>query len=75
MLFRKKAKNHTVEPACEVCAHGHLSCDKQLILCPRAGVVAPEHCCKKFRYDPLKRIPHRPPVLPSFSYEDFSLEL
>ena len=75
MLFCKKKRTSSIEPACEICLLGRASCDKQHILCRWAGVVAPDHQCKKFRYDPLKRIPHRPPSLPHFSYEDFSLEV
>ena len=39
-----------------------------------ATIVSPYYKCKKFRYDPLRRVPKRPPKLPAFSPEDFSLD-
>ena len=30
--------------------------------------------CRRFRYDPLKRIPKRPAALPEYRQEDFSIE-
>jgi hypothetical protein len=29
------------------------------MLCDRSGVVDASHCCRRFRYDPLKRKPRR----------------
>ncbi len=33
------------------------------MLCEVRGVVGKEYCCRKFVYDPLKRIPRRPPEI------------
>ena len=70
MLFQKD-----IEPRCAYCQRGaQLEDDK--ILCVRKGVVSPGGSCRRFKYDPLKRVPP-PPVLPDFSKlkdEDFSLE-
>ncbi len=60
--------------ACCYCEKGSFSFDGEAILCEKKGVVAPDDCCKKFVYDPLKRVPrekHSP--LSGFSAEDFSL--
>ena len=36
-------------------------------------VVSPYFACRKFRYDPLLRVPHRQ-ELPHYDPKDFSLE-
>ena len=42
-------------------------------LCKNRGVVSPYFACRKFRYDPLLRVPHRQ-ELPHYDPKDFSLE-
>lgn len=69
MLFAKK-----IEPRCSYCQRGK-SIDAETVLCKKRGVTQPDHACRSFRYDPLKRVPPRPAV-PDFSRlkdEDFSL--
>ena len=44
-----------------------------MILCEKCGVVAPYYSCKKFRYDPLLRVPKRRRPLPEYSESDFTL--
>lgn len=60
--------------ACGFCERGSLSFDGTAILCCRKGIMDPEDCCRRFVYDPLKRIPKRL-SLPSDDYcpEDFTL--
>lgn len=62
-----------VSPACAVCIHGIITADRENVLCVKSGVRLPESHCSKFKYDPLKRIPHRRPVKVSFTEEDFKL--
>jgi hypothetical protein len=69
MLFFKK-----IEPRCDYCERGTLL-SGQKVLCIKKGITKPEGHCRKFRYDPLKRIPARPTV-PDFSRlnnNDFTL--
>ncbi len=69
MLFRKK-----IEKSCLYCALGaKLAGD--VILCTKRGITVPRSKCRKFRYDPCKRVPPRPkqPDFDRFSAEDFSL--
>lgn len=73
-MFKKSLYGKTIPPACEYCAHGRRAKNPELILCQKIGVVSPLYHCRKFRYDPLLRIPKRYPKLPSFSQGDFSLE-
>ena len=53
MLFRKK-----IEPACAYCARG-TRLDEDQILCAKKGVKTPDQKCRKFKYDPTKRIPSK----------------
>lgn len=69
MLFRKK-----IERCCSYCAHGTKIDDEQ-VLCVKRGVVSADGGCRRFSYDPCKRIPPKakPVDFEKFSEEDFSL--
>lgn len=69
MLFRK-----SIPRACQYCTHG-ATLDENQMLCAKRGVVAPDASCRKFRYDPCKRVPPKPKALNFDKYrdEDFSL--
>ena len=70
MLFRKE-----IEPRCAYCQYSNVLNESQLT-CLKRGIVSPSGSCRKFSYDPLKRVPPRP-AEPDFSRlrdEDFSLE-
>lgn len=72
-MFGKKLFGGHISPACEYCRYGEPSADNQMILCPKKGIVAPYFACRRFSYDPLKRVPKRRKQLPSYSPEDFAL--
>jgi hypothetical protein len=69
MLFRKK-----MPKSCVYCTHG-TKLNEDQVLCVKKGVVSIEGKCRKFRYDPCKRIPPRPkmPDFSQYSSEDFTL--
>ncbi len=69
MLFRKK-----IPRSCTYCQY-FTTLDEEQGLCMKKGIVAPDGKCRKFRYDPCKRIPPRPKPLDvdKYSTEDFSL--
>lgn len=69
MLFRKK-----IERSCSYCQHGTAMNDGQ-ILCAKKGIVVPEYSCRKFVYNPCKRIPPKMKALDVDKYDeiDFSL--
>lgn len=69
MLFRKK-----IEHSCAYCAHGVKLEDGQ-ILCAKKGLRMSENSCRKFRYDPCKRIPGKmkPADFSKYQAEDYSL--
>ena len=69
MLFRKK-----IPRCCRYCVHSTKFTQDQM-LCTKHGVVSMTYECRKFSYDPLKRIPARPKALDLSKYdeEDYSL--
>jgi len=48
-----------IEKYCKFCEHAGTLSDPDSMLCDRSGVVDASHCCRRFRYDPLKRKPRR----------------
>lgn len=69
MLFRKK-----IERSCAYCLYGAHIEDGQ-ILCSKKGLRTVENQCRKFKYDPCKRIPTKAKALDFSRYEneDYSL--
>ena len=49
--------------------------NEEMMLCAKKGIVQPCDDCRKFRYDPFKRVPPKPKALDFSKYEedDFSL--
>jgi hypothetical protein len=66
-------KKETYPPQCAYCGRGRAAPDGESVLCLLCGVMRKSSSCKKFRYDPLKRVPHTTPVLPAFDEEEFRL--
>lgn len=69
MLFRKK-----IQKSCEYCAHGTCLENNQT-LCIKRGLIANVEKCRKFRYDPFKRIPARPKAIDFSRYDDQDFSL
>lgn len=69
MLFRKK-----IPHSCTYCANA-TQMDEDQFLCMKKGVVVDTEKCRKFKYDPCKRIPSKPKALDFSKYDemDFSL--
>ena len=69
MLFRKKMPR-----SCAYCTHGTKISNEQ-ILCIKAGVVSEFYKCRRFRYDPCKRIPVKvkPLDISRYAKDDFTL--
>ena len=69
MLFRKK-----IERACAYCLYG-AKLEEDVILCSKVGMRTESESCRRFRYDPCKRIPSKVKSLDFSKYEkeDFSL--
>ena len=69
MLFCKKLRR-----SCIYCVQGTKISDDQ-ILCVKHGVVSANYQCRKFKYDPCKRVPVKAKAMDFQKYdeEDFSL--
>lgn len=68
MLFRKNIDRY--------CAYCQFSgrIDEEHVICQFCGVVPGEHHCRRFRYDPLRRVPGRPNAAKAEENEaDYSL--
>ena len=44
------------------------------LLCSKKGMVDGESGCRKFLYDPLKRVPHRVTLNTDFTAADFAID-
>ena len=62
MFGRKKRKNKETDyiPVCELCAYSAPISDTDELICSKRGVVSKDGKCRKFIYDPLKRVPFSP---------------
>lgn len=69
MLFRKR-----IPRSCSYCARG-TALDADHILCVKKGTVSALYACKKFRYDPCKRVPHKMKPLDMDKYTDADFTL
>lgn len=69
MLFRKK-----IDRNCLYCRYS-TRLDEERLLCAKKGVVPVDHECRRFRYDPFKRVPSKPRAVDFSKYDadDFSL--
>lgn len=69
MLFRKK-----IQRSCSYCSFGAKMADGQ-VLCSKRGFRSESDSCRKFRYDPTKRIPLRPRSVDFSQYDDSNFTL
>lgn len=49
--------------ACAYCSNASPLLSENQMLCQKHGIVASGSSCRKFRYDPLKRVPSLPPQI------------
>lgn len=71
MLFRKQ-----IERSCTYCTHG-TKLEDETVLCSKRGIRSCEDSCRRFRYDPCKRIPFKAKAVDfsHFTDADFSLDV
>lgn len=69
MFFRKK-----IQRSCSYCQFS-TKIDEDQVLCSKKGMKGCDDKCRKFVYDPCKRIPPKPKALDFSQYneKDFSL--
>lgn len=72
--MKKKLTNYKkYPPKCEYCAKGRLSPNGENILCSKKGIMQLDNCCSAYKYDILKRIPKKPPIIKSADPDDFKI--
>lgn len=71
MCFKKSAAERPEMPhVCRYCDKSTLLTRADKVLCRKKGIVNVDGECKKFRYDPLKRVPVAPPPLVGLNPDD-----
>ncbi|MBO4734730.1 MAG: hypothetical protein J5662_09660 [Clostridia bacterium] len=68
-----KLFNKDIKKSCAWCIHGKKSEYTDDVYCIKRGVTSGENCCRKYKYDPLKRTPDTKSIDKDFKPEDFSL--
>ena len=74
ILLKKRAPKDEVEPNCAYCIFAVEVVGEECILCPKKGIMQIGDACKKFVYDPLKKIPRKSPPPQVFQPGDFNLD-
>lgn len=64
MLFRKK-----IERSCSYCLYS-TKLEEDQILCSKKGIRFISQRCRRFKYDPCKRIPVKPKAMDFSKYQD-----
>ena len=57
-LFRSK-----IDPRCAYCRYGTALIGRDEVGCVRHGIMSASGRCRRFRYDPFKRVPPKPASL------------
>ncbi len=68
-----KGFNKELSHYCEYCAYGKSSEFSNEVLCPKKGITHLKDSCRKYKYDPLKRIPKTVKLDKDYTKEDFSI--
>ena len=72
-MRKKIIDSKEVPNECQNCAFGMLMIEEEKVFCEKSGIRNMDSGCRKFKYDPLCRVPRKKPELASFSEEDFAL--
>ncbi len=71
--MKLKLFGRNIEPACIYCIHGKTSGEGEKVFCAKKGIVSAGDSCRKFDYDPLKRVPKKPILSTDLTEKDFEL--
>ena len=69
MLFRKD-----IEKNCSYCAHA-VKFSEDKFICSKKGIVTQDEGCRRFKYDPLKRVPVKAKAKDFSQYDDVDFSL
>ena len=71
--MKVKLFNSKIEPACMYCRFGKRNGDSERVFCEKKGIVDAFSSCRKYDYDPLKRVPKKVDFASDLSKEDFEI--
>ncbi|MBQ8029211.1 MAG: hypothetical protein IJ262_07370 [Clostridia bacterium] len=72
-MLQKLIDEKKYDPKCEYCRFGRVPDDRKSVLCSYKGIMQLDDSCRKFKYDPLKRIPTKIKIDTDFSENEFKL--
>ena len=72
-MKKKLIDGSEATPECKNCLFSRPFTEEGFVLCEKTGIRSTESICKKYKYNPLNRVPQRAPEIEEFSKEDFSL--
>ncbi len=61
--MRNRLLRANMPPACATCVHA-VRLTEEDMLCRKRGAVHESYHCRRYSYDPLKRVPSRTPPIP-----------
>ena len=70
----KPILNKQIPKSCDYCFFGKKSSAFDTILCKYKGPVTARNFCRKYKYDPLKRVPVKVSDIGTYTEEDFKLD-
>ncbi len=70
MLFRKD-----IEKSCSYCVRAAKTIDSDYVICSKKGIIPCNGSCRRFKYDPLKRIPQKAKTQDFSQYDDVDFSL
>ena len=65
---------NNIPPACEYCQESIPTAGGSQFICAHRGIVAAKYSCRKFCYDPLRRVPRPPVLFLKFDDDDFKID-
>ena len=71
--MKNKLFGNDTYTTCAYCSRVKKSEDGMILYCGRKGIVRAEDTCRRFSYDPFKRVPRSAPKLPEYEPEEFIL--
>lgn len=65
IMAKKNFFGNRISPSCSYCAYGNRSKEGNKVLCEKQGLVDTDYACKKWVYDPIKRVPKKQLNIPN----------
>ena len=64
-MAKKSYFGNRISPSCSYCLFGNRSREGNKVLCEKQGLVDADYSCKKWVYDPIKRVPKKQLNIPN----------